>query len=125
MTCDHCVKSVSDALYKLNGITKVDVSLKDQLVTVEGVGKPRFYFLAVVISFFHMRKRRRAQLNSLVGSYEPKVVEELAYLQMSLAIKSYLLTGGANEFSCAVRNRQHHRRNRPRRHIARIGRIRQ
>ncbi|RYP49184.1 hypothetical protein DL768_005062 [Monosporascus sp. mg162] len=36
MTCDHCVKSVSDSLYSLEGITKVDVSLKDQLVTVEG-----------------------------------------------------------------------------------------
>lgn len=39
MTCDHCVKSVSDALYNLDGITKVDVSLKDQLVTVEGTGE--------------------------------------------------------------------------------------
>ena len=39
MTCDHCVKSVSDALYNLDGITKVDVSLEDQLVTVEGTGK--------------------------------------------------------------------------------------
>lgn len=39
MTCDSCVKSVSDALYGLDGIAKVDVSLKDQLVTVEGTGK--------------------------------------------------------------------------------------
>lgn len=39
MTCDSCVKSVSDALYSLDGITNVDVSLKDQLVTVEGTGK--------------------------------------------------------------------------------------
>ncbi|RYP62274.1 hypothetical protein DL771_009804 [Monosporascus sp. 5C6A] len=40
MTCDHCVKSVSDSLYSLEGITKVDVSLKDQLVTVEGTVSP-------------------------------------------------------------------------------------
>lgn len=39
MTCDSCVKSVSDSLYSLEGITKVDVNLKDQLVAVEGTGK--------------------------------------------------------------------------------------
>ena len=39
MTCDGCVKSISDALYKLDGITKVEANLKDQLVTIEGTGK--------------------------------------------------------------------------------------
>lgn len=39
MTCDGCVKSVSDALYNLEGITKVDANLKDQLVAIEGTGK--------------------------------------------------------------------------------------
>jgi hypothetical protein len=38
MTCGSCVKDVSDSLYKLGGITKVDASLPDQLVTVEGTG---------------------------------------------------------------------------------------
>ncbi|RYP11668.1 hypothetical protein DL765_007658 [Monosporascus sp. GIB2] len=40
MTCDDCVKSVSGSLYSLDGIAKVDVSLKDQLVTVEGTVSP-------------------------------------------------------------------------------------
>ncbi|KAI1487204.1 Cu,Zn superoxide dismutase-like protein [Biscogniauxia mediterranea] len=40
MTCDHCVKSVSDSLYSLEGITKVDANLKDQLVAVEGTAAP-------------------------------------------------------------------------------------
>ncbi|KAI1331141.1 Cu,Zn superoxide dismutase-like protein [Xylariaceae sp. FL0255] len=40
MTCDHCVKSVSDALLSLEGITKVDANLKDQLVAVEGTAAP-------------------------------------------------------------------------------------
>ncbi|KAI0022014.1 Cu,Zn superoxide dismutase-like protein [Xylariomycetidae sp. FL0641] len=40
MTCDHCVKSVSDALYSIEGITKVDANLKDQLVAVEGTAAP-------------------------------------------------------------------------------------
>jgi copper chaperone CopZ len=39
MTCDHCIKAVSDSLYSLDGVTKVDANLKDQLVTVEGTGK--------------------------------------------------------------------------------------
>ncbi|KAM0283379.1 hypothetical protein ACHAQH_002502 [Verticillium albo-atrum] len=38
MTCDSCVKAVSDSLYQLKGITKVDANLKDQLVSVEGTG---------------------------------------------------------------------------------------
>ncbi|KAI1777690.1 Cu,Zn superoxide dismutase-like protein [Hypoxylon cercidicola] len=40
MTCDGCVKSVSDALYSLEGITKVDANLKDQLVAIEGTAAP-------------------------------------------------------------------------------------
>lgn len=41
MTCESCVKSVSDSLYSLEGITKVDANLQDQLVAVEGTGKDR------------------------------------------------------------------------------------
>lgn len=38
LSCDGCVKSVSDSLYKLDGITKVEANLKDQLISVEGSG---------------------------------------------------------------------------------------
>lgn len=38
LSCDGCVKSVSDALYSLGGITKVEGNLKDQLIAVEGSG---------------------------------------------------------------------------------------
>jgi copper chaperone for superoxide dismutase len=38
LTCGACVKDVSDALYSLKGITKVEADLKDQLVSVEGTG---------------------------------------------------------------------------------------
>lgn len=40
LSCDGCVKSVSDALYKLGGITKVEGNLKDQLISVEGSAAP-------------------------------------------------------------------------------------
>ncbi|CAI0652811.1 unnamed protein product [Colletotrichum noveboracense] len=40
MTCDSCVKDVSDSLYKLGGITKVEADLKDQLLSVEGTAAP-------------------------------------------------------------------------------------
>ncbi|RFU77452.1 copper chaperone for superoxide dismutase [Trichoderma arundinaceum] len=36
LSCDGCVKSVSDSLYKLDGINKVEGNLKDQLISVEG-----------------------------------------------------------------------------------------
>ncbi|KFA52817.1 hypothetical protein S40293_00840 [Stachybotrys chartarum IBT 40293] len=36
--CDGCVKDVSNSLYKLAGVSKVEANLKDQLVSVEGSG---------------------------------------------------------------------------------------
>ncbi|CAI4219058.1 unnamed protein product [Parascedosporium putredinis] len=36
--CEACVKDVSDTLHKLQGISKVEANLKDQLVLVEGTG---------------------------------------------------------------------------------------
>ncbi|TLS31421.1 hypothetical protein PpBr36_03663 [Pyricularia pennisetigena] len=40
MTCESCIKDVSDAVRKLDGITKVDANLKDQLVSIEGTAAP-------------------------------------------------------------------------------------
>ncbi|KAF2205606.1 Cu,Zn superoxide dismutase-like protein [Delitschia confertaspora ATCC 74209] len=40
LTCESCIKDVSTSLYKLDGINKVTASLKDQLVSVEGVAAP-------------------------------------------------------------------------------------
>ncbi|KAL2277366.1 hypothetical protein FJTKL_00069 [Diaporthe vaccinii] len=40
MTCEGCVKDVSDSLYKVAGISKVEANLKDQLVRVEGTAPP-------------------------------------------------------------------------------------
>ncbi|KAL2218083.1 superoxide dismutase 1 copper chaperone [Thermoascus aurantiacus ATCC 26904] len=40
MTCEACVKDISDSLYKLQGIHKVEANLKDQLVLVEGTAAP-------------------------------------------------------------------------------------
>ncbi|KAK7436082.1 heavy-metal-associated domain-containing protein [Colletotrichum acutatum] len=49
MTCDSCVKDVSDSLYKLGGITKVEANLKDQLLSVEGTGAA----VSILESFYH------------------------------------------------------------------------
>jgi copper chaperone for superoxide dismutase len=38
MTCDSCVKDVSQSLHKLQGIIKVEANLQDQLVSIEGTG---------------------------------------------------------------------------------------
>ncbi|KAB8215223.1 superoxide dismutase [Aspergillus novoparasiticus] len=40
MTCEGCVKDISSTLNKLDGINKVDASLKDQLVFIEGTAPP-------------------------------------------------------------------------------------
>lgn len=39
LSCDGCIKSVSDSVYKIDGINKVEGNLKDQLISVEGTGK--------------------------------------------------------------------------------------
>ncbi|PKS13302.1 hypothetical protein jhhlp_000073 [Lomentospora prolificans] len=40
LRCEACVKDVSDTLHKLQGISKVEANLKDQLVLVEGTAAP-------------------------------------------------------------------------------------
>ncbi|KAK4235251.1 superoxide dismutase [Achaetomium macrosporum] len=40
MTCDGCAKDITGALYKLPGINKVEVNVKDQLVSIEGTAAP-------------------------------------------------------------------------------------
>ncbi|KAF3021897.1 copper chaperone [Neopestalotiopsis sp. 37M] len=47
MTCESCVKSVSDSLYSLEGITKVDANLQDQLVAVTGTAAPSAIVTAI------------------------------------------------------------------------------
>lgn len=38
MTCDHCVRAVTDAVAGLDGVRDVRVDLGAELVTVEGPG---------------------------------------------------------------------------------------
>lgn len=64
MTCEGCVKDVSDSLYKLDGIAKVEANLQDQLVRVEGTGmapsgRPHMFLL------------QRASTESRPPSYRP------------------------------------------------------
>ncbi|KAG6007178.1 hypothetical protein E4U21_006281 [Claviceps maximensis] len=40
LSCDGCIKTVSDSLFKLGGITKVQGNLADQLISVEGSAAP-------------------------------------------------------------------------------------
>ncbi|KAN0086325.1 Superoxide dismutase, copper/zinc binding domain containing protein [Elaphomyces granulatus] len=40
MTCEDCIKDVSGSIYRLQGISKVEADLKDQLVLVEGTAAP-------------------------------------------------------------------------------------
>ncbi|CAL5869510.1 uncharacterized protein PFLUO_LOCUS3740 [Penicillium psychrofluorescens] len=40
MNCEGCVKDISNSLKQLKGINNIDVSLKDQLVFIEGTASP-------------------------------------------------------------------------------------
>ncbi len=35
VSCEHCVKAITDELGKIDGVSKVDVNLSSKLVTVE------------------------------------------------------------------------------------------
>ncbi|KAJ5305219.1 uncharacterized protein N7443_004879 [Penicillium atrosanguineum] len=47
MTCDGCVKDISSALYKLDGISNVDANLNDQLIFIEGTAPPSSIVTAI------------------------------------------------------------------------------
>lgn len=39
LSCNDCIKAVSDSLYQLGGISKVQGDLQNQIISVEGVGE--------------------------------------------------------------------------------------
>ncbi|GBF66678.1 superoxide dismutase copper chaperone [Trichophyton mentagrophytes] len=47
LTCESCIKDVSKPLYELSGIKKVDASLADQLIVVEGTAAPSAIVAAI------------------------------------------------------------------------------
>ncbi|KAL2815291.1 superoxide dismutase [Aspergillus granulosus] len=47
MSCESCVKDISQALNQLQGINKVDANLQDQLVFVEGTAPPSSIVTAI------------------------------------------------------------------------------
>ena len=58
LSCDGCVKDVSEALYKVPGISKVEGNLEDQLVSIEGTGNlPLFDFFSSFRSFSSLEER--------------------------------------------------------------------
>ncbi|KHO01162.1 Superoxide dismutase copper chaperone [Metarhizium album ARSEF 1941] len=40
LSCNGCVKAVSDSIHKLGGVSKVEANLEDQLISVEGFAAP-------------------------------------------------------------------------------------
>ncbi|GFF29205.1 superoxide dismutase 1 copper chaperone [Aspergillus udagawae] len=47
MTCESCVKDVTNSLYNVEGVKKVEASLKDQLVLIEGTAPPSSIVTAI------------------------------------------------------------------------------
>src|SRR4051794_34698746 len=105
MTCDGCVKDISGALHKLQGITKVEANLQEQLVSIEGTGM--FCFVCCVcVAFQH--------LDSACGRPEKKKKGGGGHLQTLCKVVgvAFLLTiGNPNECSCAVGYRGNHTSN--------------
>jgi copper chaperone CopZ len=54
MTCESCVKDISDSLHKLSGIQKVEANLKDQLVTIEGTGSSYPSYKMIATHMFYV-----------------------------------------------------------------------
>jgi copper chaperone CopZ len=68
MTCDACVKDVSGALGKISGIAKVEATLSDQLVLVEGTGIFPDDSVSSIITFVLYFFRAPPRSQSFVGS---------------------------------------------------------
>ncbi|KAJ5673755.1 hypothetical protein N7462_009194 [Penicillium macrosclerotiorum] len=47
MTCEGCVKDISNSLHKVDGVNKVEADLKDQLVFIEGTAPPSSIVTAI------------------------------------------------------------------------------
>ncbi|KAF7159199.1 hypothetical protein CNMCM5623_004471 [Aspergillus felis] len=47
MTCESCVKDVTNSLYNVEGVKKVEANLKDQLVLIEGTAPPSSIVTAI------------------------------------------------------------------------------
>ena len=47
LTCEDCVKDISQSLYKLDGIQKVEADLQSQLVSIEGSAAPSVIVAAI------------------------------------------------------------------------------
>ena len=47
LTCEDCIKDISQSLYKLNGIKNVEADLQSQLVSIEGTAAPSAIVAAI------------------------------------------------------------------------------
>jgi len=54
MTCDHCVRAVTDEIAEVDGVTAVDVSLADGHAVVAGDADPEAVRAAVVEAGFEV-----------------------------------------------------------------------
>ncbi|PHH82865.1 hypothetical protein CDD82_4503 [Ophiocordyceps australis] len=50
LSCDGCVKDVSEQLYKLEGISKVEANVEEQLISVEGKAAPSAIVEAIQVT---------------------------------------------------------------------------
>ncbi|KAK9769369.1 putative Superoxide dismutase 1 copper chaperone [Seiridium cardinale] len=93
MTCDSCVKSVSEALYGLEGIAKVDANLKDQLVAVEGTAAP-----SAIVSAIEATGRDAILRGSGTSDSAAVCILETYHEKASEAAAPALLTEGEGGF---------------------------
>ncbi|ROW12239.1 hypothetical protein VMCG_00024 [Cytospora schulzeri] len=90
MTCDGCAKDVSGALYKLDGITKVEANHKDQLVRIEGTGAA-----VSILETYHQRKEERDQVPDHEKSREVRGLARMVEVSKTVTLVDLTLRGVA------------------------------
>jgi len=93
LTCEDCIQDVSGSIYRLQGISKVEASLKDQLVLVEGTAAPSSIVSAIQATGRDAILRGSGTSNKTHSTTVPEKIRGLArMIQVSSAMTLVDLT---------------------------------
>jgi copper chaperone CopZ len=58
MTCQHCVKTIENALKKIQGIENINISLKEKVVQIDGEYDENIVIAAIQKAGYSIEKRK-------------------------------------------------------------------
>ncbi|KAK7737842.1 copper chaperone [Cytospora paraplurivora] len=90
MTCDGCAKDVTQALYKLDGISKVEANFETKLVRIEGTGAA-----VSILETYHQLKEEREKVPDHEKSREVRGLARMVEVSKAVTLVDLTLRGVA------------------------------